>query len=421
MGLFDKLLRRIGIRGARKSSGAAPEASTPSLQETIGNRGTEAALRGPWSARPAFPAPEQKLSMAGHRLPEESGTGPQQWEKTTSGWKDVGAAPESSPAPIKLPEKFKDEDKKFGWRAHYGAEDNESEETQRMRREKAESTHKVTRYFSDQERQDATLTPTPDPQRGNVLKTSEGELSANRKMLYVMSPDGRLLKHDGPETTQTHQGNTIAFHHSSPLAGGDVAHAGHIGTSGGKVTYLDDDSGHYRPDAAHTWDAFQRLKRQGLADTESTKAGISLVDKGGLKGVSDTGESLKLPFFAYDQTGGNETQARRKEALLEMIRRPRTSEGEKKPVRWIPPTTEGQGTKDVDGPVESEKGLHQPTAPVAQTSTPAPKATEPPQSAEEPKTASNYGVSEIDSPEQTPTNGEESNYTITKLVEELGK
>ncbi|MDA0270846.1 MAG: hypothetical protein O2798_04730 [Chloroflexi bacterium] len=69
------------------------------------------------------------------------------------------AGPER-PAPLKLPEKFKDEDKKVGWRATYGMDMSTlSPEQQQQRAAMAERTSIVTKYNSPEEVAANTLTP----------------------------------------------------------------------------------------------------------------------------------------------------------------------------------------------------------------------------------------------------------------------
>ena len=203
------------------------------------------------------------------------------------------------PEPLKLPEKYKDEEKKVGWRAFFDQQEGESEEKTKKRQEQSEKTTLTTRHFTDEERR-----------RNEFGKTGD-----KAKNLYAMSPQGRMVT-QGNEQSQIRdsEGKKQNLHHSSIFSGGDVAHAGHIGSEEGKVNYLDDDSGHYRPEAKHTWDAYSRMKSEGkLTD----KGKVMMVDKSQEKGKGAYGaNNLELPFSSYEQTHGNEEQARNKKAMM---------------------------------------------------------------------------------------------------------
>ncbi|MEI6666148.1 MAG: hypothetical protein WCL53_08370, partial [Chloroflexota bacterium] len=250
----------------------------------------------------------------------------------------AASEPAAHPAPVKLPEKFKGEDTSVGWRAFYGAEDRVKAGTMpetelNARKARAAGTGMVTDYH------------TPEKQASNTLGVEEsGALTARgktadfRKTEYAMSPTGDVVanldrtssdKAIGPDG-KPQQRN---LHHSSMLAGGDVAHAGHIGAAGGKVNYLDDDSGHYKPDAAHTFDAFSRLADQGSLDPNSTSGRVNLVDKTVTKGIGPQGKTADVHFSGYQQSGGNETGIRAKGAMLSEL----TSK-----VKPVAPSVEGQ-------------------------------------------------------------------------------
>ena len=250
----------------------------------------------------------------------------------------AASEPAAHPAPVKLPEKFKGEDTSVGWRAFYGAEDQVKAGTMpeaelNARKARAAGTGMVTDYH------------TPEKQASNTLGVEEsGALTARgktadfRKTEYAMSPTGDVVanldrtssdKAIGPDG-KPQQRN---LHHSSMLAGGDVAHAGHIGAAGGKVNYLDDDSGHYKPDAGHTFDAFSRLAEQGSLDPNSTSGRVNLVDKTVTKGIGPQGKTADVHFSGYQQSGGNEKGIRAKGAMLSEL----TSK-----VKPVAPSVEGQ-------------------------------------------------------------------------------
>jgi hypothetical protein len=54
------------------------------------------------------------------------------------------------------------------------------------------------------------------------------------------------------------------FHHSSFLAGGNVAAAGELAVIDGVLQLLTDSSGHYRPARGHTMQAINQLRSMGI-------------------------------------------------------------------------------------------------------------------------------------------------------------
>lgn len=54
------------------------------------------------------------------------------------------------------------------------------------------------------------------------------------------------------------------FHHSSFLAGGDVAGAGELVVENGELTLITDQSGHYQPTQAMTAQVVQHLRSLGV-------------------------------------------------------------------------------------------------------------------------------------------------------------
>jgi len=79
--------------------------------------------------------------------------------------------------------------------------------------------------------------------------------------IYVLSPGGDFYAAVETRATQLH------FHHSSLLAGEDVAAAGHM--KGGGFLYLDLESGHYKPGMQHMYNAVKALKDKGVDLTKT--------------------------------------------------------------------------------------------------------------------------------------------------------
>lgn len=89
-------------------------------------------------------------------------------------------------------------------------------------------------------------------------------------MMYVMDMSHRLFIPDG---VRTGGGN---FNHSSILAGKPVVCAGTLTINGaGKLTYIDNDSGHYKPDTA----ALQNAVRILFEEFQIPAFGLSVRDK----------------------------------------------------------------------------------------------------------------------------------------------
>ncbi len=72
--------------------------------------------------------------------------------------------------------------------------------------------------------------------------------------IYVMSPDGKIYAH-------SHK--ISRFHHSSFLAGGDVAGAGEIKVNNGKLTGITNKSGHYRPGPEYLVQVLKEFRERG--------------------------------------------------------------------------------------------------------------------------------------------------------------
>lgn len=245
------------------------------------------------------------------RVPKDANKPKQKWVQgeEKGKWKQVSkdGSEKEAIAPIPLPEKYKDEDKKEGWRAG-------------TREDLKDTTKTVTKYFNPQEQQENMLTPNG----ANNLTTSDGSFADfARPKTYAMSKDGEIGAHETKwlEANDAIPGNKQqSVHHSSIFAGDDVAHAGHISAKNGKINYLDDDSGHYRPDEKHTYAAYKKMKKQGILD-ENGK--IKLVNKEAEDKMNQAewnANQVNLPFSAYGQTKGNEKQIRNKMSMLDELK-----------------------------------------------------------------------------------------------------
>lgn len=108
-------------------------------------------------------------------------------------------------------------------------------------------------------------------------------------------------------------GEHISFvHHSTALAGEDVAGAGQLTVSQGQITKIDDNSGHYRAEAEYLWQTVTWLAAQGMA---VDAIDVKLIAKG------DQPQQI-LKGWQFAQTGGNEAQIRAKAKATEELGRP---------------------------------------------------------------------------------------------------
>lgn len=73
--------------------------------------------------------------------------------------------------------------------------------------------------------------------------------------IFVMSPFGEIYIGDS---------GLNRFHHSSFLAGKPVAAAGNLKVKKSQIIYLDNLSGHYRPEAEHTFQVIEQLLHIGF-------------------------------------------------------------------------------------------------------------------------------------------------------------
>jgi hypothetical protein len=80
--------------------------------------------------------------------------------------------------------------------------------------------------------------------------------SSNGRAIFVMDEHGNIY-------ASTYQ-NFAEFHHSSLLAGSDVAGAGEILVRDGKIELLTDRSGHYAPGRSQTQQVLDQLESQGI-------------------------------------------------------------------------------------------------------------------------------------------------------------
>lgn len=118
------------------------------------------------------------------------------------------------------------------------------------------------KYFTPAERDATRLRPFggrlyTDDAHTRPLDTrgKETHFSGLGHAVYVMGQDGSLYASN----------HTLGYrHHSSFLAGGNVAGAGELAATAGRLTFLSNKSGHYCPAVAHLLQVLYQLDRSGV-------------------------------------------------------------------------------------------------------------------------------------------------------------
>ncbi|MCO4755289.1 MAG: hypothetical protein KC478_12460, partial [Bacteriovoracaceae bacterium] len=92
----------------------------------------------------------------------------------------------------------------------------------------------------------------------------------NAPAIFVMDKKGNLYFHSNPEPGR--------FHHSSFLAGEDVLSAGQLKVKDGRVLYIDNISGHYKPGQVHAYQGLYKLLKEGVDFSQAKAKLINLAD-----------------------------------------------------------------------------------------------------------------------------------------------
>lgn len=237
--------------------------------------------------------------------------------------------------PKPLPNQYKDEEKKAGWRAqHFWQAGGDPE-----------STNITTKYYSPEERKQSHVHLDSEGRLithgGEELDTRDkkAQLHAKRKNYpevgFVMGLDGEFYTFDGGVPKQKDDGTWEGINHSSPLAGADVAGAGTLVAQQGFIREITDSSGHYQPTAEHTYQTVKSLHDRGaemaplvqdLTNPEEVEQGaepvmdigpssaiVTLTNKPGMPG------NISLRYQQFLQSEGNEQQIRNKARLNQSI------------------------------------------------------------------------------------------------------
>ena len=112
---------------------------------------------------------------------------------------------------------------------------------------------------------------------------------------YVIDPETAKLHQFKEVETNTVDGH-LSVHHSSPLGGKDVAGAGKIKATDGRITEINDQSGHYRPDGALTFQAVRQINLANMSQdiqarlrNQASEAQWTMSDKQTKKGKEGGG------------------------------------------------------------------------------------------------------------------------------------
>jgi hypothetical protein len=174
------------------------------------------------------------------------------------------SAPQPKPGDMLLGkakgEEYKDEDKKVGkWRAKMSSFPEESDQW-------------VTEYYPPDSEERKKSTTTINPQ--GLLLDSEGKPVDTTRMIwadtteigFVADPKTGTIhtfKERTPKVDSGNQHKIVSRHHTTPLAGGDVAGAGHLKVKEGRIQEIDDLSGHHKPGETFTHQTVNHLDKQG--------------------------------------------------------------------------------------------------------------------------------------------------------------
>jgi len=135
---------------------------------------------------------------------------------------------------------------------------------------RADGSEGVVRYLTPEESAARRLTIGSDGKlydaSGKLFDTSR--ISAHNaspgRAIFVMDQHGNIYTSLGHEARPSH------FHHSSLLAGHDVAMAGEIEVRNGQLKFINNQSGHYQPPNNLLTQAETHLKAQGLDFSQAT-------------------------------------------------------------------------------------------------------------------------------------------------------
>jgi hypothetical protein len=173
---------------------------------------------------------------------------------------------------------------------------------------------RTTKYFNEAERNAAKLTIGPDGTvQGHSQVNADGTMTGNVAPVdgsreFVLSPEAEMYQFSGRaqnagDITDPKTGDQITkkvvTHHSSVLAGGDVAGAGEVTFKDGKITGISNKSGHYKPGVASTMQTVETLLQKGALLDQTLMMTDPATGKG--KPLDDAAKALLARQAALQQ------------------------------------------------------------------------------------------------------------------------
>jgi hypothetical protein len=119
----------------------------------------------------------------------------------------------------------------------------------------------TTQYLNEEQRQSHKVKI-----EGGVLKGNDGQKLKDGERIFVMDGQGQLYAQKDGTLEVDDKGKKVHMHHSSFLAGEEVAGAGEIRVdSQGQLKEVTDRSGHYKPGEEQTQQTLEEIERQGAS------------------------------------------------------------------------------------------------------------------------------------------------------------
>lgn len=152
-------------------------------------------------------------------------------------------------------------------------------------------------YLSPEQRANYELRPKDGLlfRKDGIIPIDTKHSYGNHSLLYVICEDKKIYSGRGAK---------YILHHSSFLAGGDVLAAGKLMTSGGKVVFISNNSGHYRPSAQYLLQAIKHFHDLGVLSPDAI---IDFRHHGKL-GLKEGLEVLKNDLLAQQNLAVHEGQ-----------------------------------------------------------------------------------------------------------------
>lgn len=134
-------------------------------------------------------------------------------------------------------------------------------------------TNSKVKYFSQKEQSQYTLHIKNQKlySSEDKLYDTRGKISKTRKdcVAYVITLDGRLVVHEHVDVGKSE----YAYRHSTLVGGKPVLCSGLIKVIDGKIAYIDNNSGHYKPKEANLYNAIKKLEGLFSQDAKVTYLG----------------------------------------------------------------------------------------------------------------------------------------------------